>query len=80
MNLEIYQHFKGGLYTKLCEATHSETGELLVVYSCAASGKIFCRPKDMFYEVVNTDKYFGPRFKKIPDTLPKNEIKNLKIL
>lgn len=80
MYLEVYQHFKGGLYVKLCEATHSETEEKLVVYACASSGQIFCRPKDMFYDIIDKDKYHGPRFKKVPDIVSKSERKNLKII
>ena len=79
-NFETYQHFKGGLYVKLCESEHTETGENLVTYVCATSGKIFSRPKDMFYDTVNKDNYYGPRFRKIPDTLTKSECKNVRII
>ncbi len=64
---ETYIHKKGGLYLKLCEARHSETMEELVVYVDIAGGDVFCRPKDMFYEEVETE--YGEkqtRFQKIP--------------
>lgn len=42
-------HKKGGLYTKLMEATHSETKELLVIYQ-GEDGQTWARPKAMFNE------------------------------
>lgn len=79
-NCEVYQHFKGGLYIKLYEAIHTETNEIMVVYVCAASGEVFVRPKEMFYENVDKSNYSGPRFRKVPYIAAKAERKNLKIL
>ncbi len=42
----LYRHKKGGLYLRLCEARHTETGELLTVY-IGITGP-WCRPSGMF--------------------------------
>lgn len=73
---ETYQHYKGGLYFKLCEALHTETEETLVVYACAVRGEVFCRPKDMFYADITEGNYSGPRFRLIPRNLDKESAKN----
>ena len=39
-----YQHYKGGLYKFHFMATHTETGEDLVVYTSLHWGTNFCRP------------------------------------
>jgi hypothetical protein len=59
----LYQHFKGDYYLKLYEAEHSETGEILVIYISVKTGKVYARPKEMFYEIVKKEGYEGPRFK-----------------
>jgi hypothetical protein len=74
---KTYRHYKGGLYLKLAEARHSETDEVLVVYACAASGDVFCRPKTMFEESVTLPEYQGPRFAPVPYTADKAERKNV---
>lgn len=69
MNREIkvggtYRHFKGFMAKVITIATHTETGESLVVYEC--SGKavnsdhkdgIYARPLDMFLSEVDRKKY-----------------------
>jgi hypothetical protein len=57
---------------------HTESEEILVIYVCAVSGMIFCRPKAMFDEIVKTDTYSGPRFIALPETKTKEERKSLK--
>lgn len=44
-----HRHYKGDLYQKLFDATHSETEEMMTVY-LTADGRPFVRPKAMFDE------------------------------
>lgn len=54
----IYRHFKGREYRVLCIATHTETGERLVIYQPAHEGySIYARPYDMFASKVDKEKY-----------------------
>lgn len=48
-----YRHFKGGEYEVLGEATHSETGEILIVYRPLYNDTgWWVRSKAMFLEMV----------------------------
>lgn len=49
----LYRHYKGGLYTVLHTARHSETEEWLVVYRSEAQGTLWVRPLSMWLETVN---------------------------
>ncbi len=45
-----YRHFKGGEYTVLAVAKHTETQEEMVVYKSDATGDVWVRPKSMFLD------------------------------
>lgn len=54
----LYRHFKGMYYYVLDVATHSETGEKLVVYQKLYDGRdLYVRPLEMFYSDVDKVKY-----------------------
>ena len=58
-----YRHFKGGEYQVQGIATHSETGEQLVVYTpLYGEGGLWIRPLLMFLEAVDRDGKQQPRF------------------
>lgn len=60
----VFQHFKGFIATVITVATHTETGEKLVVYTCKDPTKstqhtdgVFARPLEMFMSEVDHTKY-----------------------
>lgn len=63
-----YRHFKGGEYTLIGIAAHSETGEPMAVYRALyGEGGLWVRPLSMWSEIVERDGYRGPRFIKTED-------------
>ncbi|MFP1681501.1 DUF1653 domain-containing protein [Alloalcanivorax sp. C16-1] len=63
-----YRHFKGNEYQVLGTATHSETGEALVVYRpLYGDGDLWVRPLAMFQETVLRDGQERPRFAFVAD-------------
>lgn len=59
----IYLHFKGGEYEVINFATHSETGEKLVIYrNLHNTSEVWARPVEMFAEKVNVDGKETDRF------------------
>ena len=72
-----YRHFKGGVYIVIGTATHSETGEELVIYHKAGSGlvvtdeeqKLWARPVKMWNETVYRHGSEKPRFELL-NTIP----------
>ena len=62
----LYRHHKGNLYEVLGTATHSESGERLVVYRpCYGERGLWLRPLAMFCEQVDTPAGLTPRFARI---------------
>lgn len=51
----IYRHFKGTLHKVICLARHSETEEVLVIYTHGSD--IWARPLSMFNSLVDKNKY-----------------------
>ena len=63
-----YRHFKGGEYSVMGVARHSETGESLVVYTpLYGEGGLWVRPLSMFTEQVTRDGVDQPRFVRVAD-------------
>lgn len=60
-----FQHYKGGIYDLVCEATMEADLTPLIVYK-AADGSIWCRPKSVFFEMVEVDGKSVQRFTPIP--------------
>ena len=58
-----YRHFKGNEYQVLYNATHSETGEAMVVYQALYGERgIWVRPASMWEETVERDGKTFQRF------------------
>ena len=61
-----YRHYKGKDYEVLGVATHSETGESVVVYrTLYGDFSLWVRPLAMFTEQVEIDGEWQPRFQYI---------------
>jgi hypothetical protein len=61
-----YRHYKGGEYEVQGVATHSETGEAIVVYRpLYGEGALWVRPLSMFIETIEQDGEAQPRFRYI---------------
>jgi hypothetical protein len=47
--VDLYKHYKGGIYKILHYGTHTETGERMVVYKQPNGASIWVRPASMFF-------------------------------
>jgi hypothetical protein len=61
---KLYRHFKGGLYRVVDVATHTESGETLVIYRAEGEGaaQLWARPHWMFVARVGVGPEAVPRF------------------
>jgi hypothetical protein len=63
IKLGRYRHFKGNEYEVIALATHSETGESMVVYRALyGDGGVWVRPVSMWDESVERDGKVYKRF------------------
>lgn len=59
-----YRHYKGKDYEVIDIATHSETGEKMVIYrTLYGNYDLWVRPEAMFTEMVEVDGKKVPRFR-----------------
>jgi hypothetical protein len=56
-----FRHYKGGQYKLVCEATLESDLTPMVVYR-AADGSIWCRPRAVFFEMIEVDGEVVQRF------------------
>jgi len=61
-NLNHYRHFKGGLYEIVCEATLESDPSITMIIYKNATGSIWARPSDNFFQLVEKDGKTVPRF------------------
>jgi hypothetical protein len=54
----IYSHYKGGTYKVITLSTHSETGEVLVIYKSLHFGSVYARPLEQWFETVDSFNRF----------------------
>lgn len=67
-NLKLYRHYKNKPYKYLGVARYSETLEELVIYETLYENELstlWARPKEMFFENVETEGKSRPRFQQI---------------
>ncbi len=69
-----YRHFKGNEYEVLCTATHSETGEEMVVYRALYGARgVWVRPARMWFETVERGGTATARFTLIAPRQPEEQ-------
>lgn len=62
----VVKHYKGGLYTVVGSAKHTETEDELVLYeNINDTSKVWARPFSMFFDDVEVDGTIQKRFEVI---------------
>lgn len=67
--MKLFRHYKNKPYRYIGEALHSETLDEVVIYETLYEnklGKLWVRPKQMFFESIQVDGQEVPRFRRIP--------------
>ena len=59
---KTFRHYKGGIYTCMDLAMHSEDGSILVIYKAHSDGTLWARPLEMFLEIVSHNESIVARF------------------
>jgi len=70
--MKLFKHYKGKYYGLINIAKHSETLEELVVYNTrydSPGGRLWVRPKTMFFESVEIEGSIQPRFAEVEITI-----------
>lgn len=87
--MKFFRHYKNKPYKYIGEAKHSETLEDVVIYETRyqnENGRLWVRPKKMFFESVEIGGQILPRFKKIPlelkttNQISENEISAISVV
>lgn len=85
----FFRHYKNKPYKYLGTARHSETLEELALYESLyenSLGRIWVRPKEMFFENVQIEGVVKPRFEKIDfrfqtsESVTEDDIENLRVV
>ena len=53
---QIYKHYKGGTYQVITLSTHTENGEILVIYKSLNFGSNYARPIGSWFELTDDGK------------------------
>ncbi|MEB0138774.1 DUF1653 domain-containing protein [Undibacterium sp. CCC2.1] len=56
-----FRHYKGGIYEFVCEATQEADLSAVIVYR-SANGRVWTRPKTVFFEMLDIDGRRVQRF------------------
>jgi hypothetical protein len=57
-----FRHYKGGIYELVCEARLEADPEVIMMVYKSSDGTIWTRPKQIFFETVEHQGDFVPRF------------------
>ena len=58
----IYVHYKGSVYETLLQATEESTGRAMVAYRSLDDGRVWVRPYDEFFQVIQHEGQWVCRF------------------
>lgn len=62
--MEVYRHYKGGIYNVIGMGKHSETQEEIVIYE-DTNNRLWVRPLNMFFEEIEVNGQKVERFQHI---------------
>lgn len=62
--VDVYRHYKGGIYNVIGMGKHTETQEEVIIYE-GTDNKLWVRPLDMFMEKIEVNGQMVPRFQKL---------------